>query len=314
VKLGRGVARGLASVLLLSFLLGGAAYGGSDSPKSDTQGTARKSPEGRLSDGRLAYERGDYVVAVQTLVPLLYPSIELSTEEGVIEAHRLLALSYILQKKENEAEEEATSILALRPSFQLDPIVDPPTAVAFFETVRRRQADRLREARDRERREAEARAKADEEKRRAAAAALHTEPRLERRSRWVATVPFGVGQWQNGQPRKAVGFLSAELVLGVTSLSGFAAVQIRFPNHYYERPDLAHPNVPDERPLADALFGLQIGAGIAFWATVVWGVIDAHVLFKREVKIDDSKKVLKSMMLAPSIAPNQVGLGVQGAW
>jgi hypothetical protein len=303
-------------VLLFALCVSSPVHAGTESGKPDLVAPQKRSPESRLSDGRIAYERGDYAAAVQTLVPLLYPSIELSTEDAVIEAHRLLALSYILQKKETQAEEEATSILALRPSFQLDPIVDPPTAVAFFETVRRRQSDRLREARERERRQAEARARAEdeqrrtlEEQRRRAAEAPYRSGLP--RNRLVATIPFGVGQWQNGQPRKAALFLSSELVFGFASLGGWLALEQKYPvdpmtsKRYYPG---------DERTTAQALVGLQLGAGVAFWATLIWGVIDAHVLFKRQLTPKRRDATLRSLTPSTVIAPGQLGFGVQGAF
>src|SRR5688572_10930002 len=204
------------------------ARAGGDGGKPDSP-APRKSPEGRLSDGRLAYERGDYASAVRLIVPLLYPSIELSTEEAVIDAHRLLALSYLLQKKETEAEEEATSLLALRPSFQLDPIVEPLMAVAFFETVRKRQDERLRQLREREHAESEARAREAERRRRAEAERIYIERSVERHSRLVATLPFGIGQWQNGHKRKAALFLTSELAFGLRSLSCYVALEQKYP-------------------------------------------------------------------------------------
>src|SRR5439155_14368401 len=91
-----------------------------------------------LDNGRTAYDRGDYARAIDTISPLLYPSIELGTEDEVVTAHRLLALSYFFVNKTKEAEQEVTTLLALRPGFELDPIVDPPVAVRFFEDVRHR--------------------------------------------------------------------------------------------------------------------------------------------------------------------------------
>jgi hypothetical protein len=272
-----------------------------------------KTPERQLGEGRLAYERGDYAGAVRTLTPLLYPSIELTNVEGVIEAHRLLALSYLLQKKEQEAEEEASSILALRPNFELDPIVDPPMAVAFFDGVRKKQDARLRELRAREHREAEERAKEEERRRRANAERIYIERKVRVNSRLLATVPFGVGQWQNGQPRKAALFLSGELVFGALSLASYVALERKYP---YDATKNSHIYPAGESQTALALTGLQLGAGIAFWATLVWGIIDAHVLYKpqRVESRELPKGVLKSMIVAPVMGTNQGGIAIQGAF
>ncbi|HEX8950700.1 MAG TPA: hypothetical protein VF945_02590, partial [Polyangia bacterium] len=103
-----------------------------------------------LDQGRTAYDRGDYGRAIDTINPLLYPSIELGTEDEVVAAHKLLALSYFFVNKQKDAENEVTSLLALRPNYQLDPIVDPPVAVRFFEDVRRRQSERINALKKRE--------------------------------------------------------------------------------------------------------------------------------------------------------------------
>lgn len=277
----------------------------------------RRSPTAQLSDGKLAYERGEYALAVQLLVPLLYPTVELSTEEAVIDAHRVLALSYLFQNQQKEAEEEATAIFALKPSFQLDPIVDPSMAVSFFEGVRKRQESRLIELRERERKEQEARDKEAERVRRATAERIYVERTVVKHSRLVATIPFGVGQWQNGQTTKAALFLSGELLFGAASLSGYIALDQK-----YTRDSRTNRRFfpSEERTTAEALLGLQLGAGIAFWATMLWGIIDAHVLYKPEaVRTRELPRGPKSISLSPTVIQNGGGLGggglsVQGAF
>ncbi|MEO6954564.1 MAG: hypothetical protein ABI321_22390 [Polyangia bacterium] len=274
--------------------------------------TVQKTPEALLADGKLAYERGNYALAVHTLSPLLYPSIALTSEEAVVEAHRLLALSHLLQKQEAEAEEEATSILTLRPSFQLDPIVDPPMAVAFFDGVRKKQESRLRELRAREAKEQEARAIEEARIRHATAERVYIEKTVQKHSRLLATIPFGVGQFQNGQNTKAALFLSSELLFGALSLSAYVALDQKYPydpsanRRYFPAP---------QKGTAQALIGLQLGAGIAFWATLLWGIIDAHVLYKPQVtKTREVAAPKHSVSLAPIVGPGQGGLSVGGTF
>ncbi len=278
---------------------------------------AATSPERQLGEGRLAYERGDYPGAVRTLTPLLYPSIELTSAEAVIEAHRLLALSFLLQQKEQEAEEEASAIFALRASFELDPIVDPPMAVTFFDGVRKKQDARLRALRDREQKANEERVKDEERRRRENAERIYIERTVRKNSRLLATIPFGVGQWQNGQPRKAAWFLSSELAFGALSLATYLALERKYP---YDPATNKRVFPIEDRTTAEALTGLQLGAGIAFWATMLWGIIDAHVLYK-PVRLENTREVpkknagaLKSLNVAPVVGPHQAGLAVEGAF
>jgi hypothetical protein len=87
-------------------------------------------PDADLAEARVAYQKHDYDTVEKRVYPLLYPNVELPDPDAVIEAHRLLALAYLGQKnKTSEARQEVLQIFSLRPSFQLDPIVESPFAV-----------------------------------------------------------------------------------------------------------------------------------------------------------------------------------------
>jgi hypothetical protein len=275
-------------------------------------------PRDALDQGRTAYERGDYGRAIDTVHPLIYPSIELGTEEEVVQAHRLLALSYFFVNKPKDAEEEVTSLLALRPNYQLDPIMDPPVAVRFFEDVRSRQSQKLdeirhreaadaeRQRRERDRRDAEARAKAER---------VFVDRVVERHSRYIAAVPFGVGQVQNGQVKKAVAFGVSETVLGLTSLVSYLVINSRYNS---TDPTTGHRVFPvGDATTATTLTALQLGCGGAFWAVMAWGIIDAQVLFKREVVRDvhEHPAVPRvKMSIAPIVSPSLTGFSLQGSF
>jgi hypothetical protein len=275
-------------------------------------------PQASLSTGRLAYERGDYDQAVHILWPLLYPSIELGTEEAVLEAHRLLALSYFLLKKEPEAEQEATALLSLQPTFQLDPVVDPPMAVRFFEGVRQRQQERLLELEKRQIEEVE-RARKEEERRRleahARAERVYIERTVERHSRLVGFIPFGVGQVQNGQRKKAAFFAVSELVTGLLSLSAYLTIDQRYSGGAINGKRFFPAN---EKSTAETLVGLQLGSGIAFWGLLAWGIIDAQVLFKKEVELKrrELPAASRALTVSPILSPSSglYGLGIVGTF
>jgi hypothetical protein len=276
-------------------------------------------PQAALNDGRVAYERGDYEIAIRTLRPLLYPTIELGNEEAVVEAHRLLALSYLLSRKEPLAEEEATSLFAIRPTFELDPVVDPPVAVRFFEGVRKRQEIQLSELRRRQQEESE-RARKEEELRRKEARAkaerIFVDRLIERHSRLIAMIPFGVGQAQNGQPKKAIGFAVAELLMGALSLASYVAIDQRYQTF---DPQTHLRSVPkSDYTTAQTLLGLELGSGIAFWGIVAWGIIDAQVLFKKEVLVKarelPSPPKPPRVSIIPTVMPGGFALSLKGAF
>lgn len=266
-----------------------------------------------LDAGRTAYDRGDYGRAIDTIHPLLYPSIELATEEEVVAAHRLLALSYFFVNKPKEAEDEVTSLLALRPSYSLDPIVDPPVAVRFFEDVRRRQSERLKAMQLREKEELE-RARKEEERRQAQARAraqrIYVDRTVERHSRLIALLPFGAGQAQNGQNGKAIAFGVSEAILGAASVAAYLAIDYTFPVN----PTTQHRQFQSaDKNTATGLIALQLTAGALFWGTVAWGIIDAQVLFKREV-VRETRERPSPPPRKITILPTGTGVGVAGTF
>jgi hypothetical protein len=269
-------------------------------------------PHNAFVEGRLAYERGDYADAVATLGPLVYPTIELDSEDAVVETHRLLALSYYFMKREPEAEQEVAALLTLRPSYELDPVVDPPAAVRFFHSIRLRQEDRLREIRQRQLEEEERKRREQErraEEAHAKAERVYVERTVEHHSRWVALVPLGVGQFYNHHKLAGALFLGSQALMAVSWSAFTLAIYLKYPNGTVPQGEI------DE---ARTLQGLQIGSGAAFWALVVAGIIDAQVRFVSQFVTDERElprpPEKKKVSLLPMFAPGLYGLGVQGAW
>jgi hypothetical protein len=101
-----------------------------------------------------------------------------------------------------------------------DPLSFPTDAIDFFIDPRARLRDTLNaQAQERAKREAERRAREEEQKRREAArlALLERMASEEKvtsvHSRWIALVPFGAGQFQNGKPGLGWALLTTESVM-----------------------------------------------------------------------------------------------------
>jgi hypothetical protein len=280
---------------------------------SESLASPSVNPRAALEEGKLAYQRSDFAHVEKTVHPLLYPTPELDGE-ALIEGRRLLGLAYFFEKKEDKAKQEFVLILQKRPDYELDPVVEPAKAVAFFNSVRSEQAERLAAARKRQLEDEELARKEAERKRaieRAKAERIYVEKQVIRRSRLVAMLPFGVGQIQNGQRGKAIAFGVSEALLGGLSLSCWIAVREVFP---------AFKVADNQVVLAQTLQGLQIGAGVAFWAVVIWGIIDAQVklvpetIILRDLDKKPQKKASLKMFIAPTVAPGLYGLGVGGTF
>ena len=250
-------------------------------------------PSDEFQRGRTAYLRGEYQRAINTIRPLLYPELLLETEDEVVQAHRLLGVSYLFEKQPDMARKEFRKLLELDPDFRFDPILDPPRVVDFFNDVIREQQTELGDL--------DARLK----KREAALARKNieiVERRIERRSFVLNFVPFGAGQFQNQQRRKAWAFLGVEGALAATSVTAlvanFAIYGVRprrgclDPVQAQEdgSPGVCAPERIDhsDEDLSRNLTRLQVASGAVFLAVAVWGVIDAIRNFRGEVVVGET--------------------------
>ena len=169
-------------------------------------------PSEAYDRGRTAFLRAEYQRAITTLEPLLYPELRLESEDEVVQAHRILGVSYLFENQPDHARSEFRKLLELAPDFRFDPLLDPPRVVDFFNQVVREQQDELGDIESRlKKREAEL----------ARRSSQVLERRIERRSFLINFVPFGAGQFQNQQRRKAWVFFATEAALAATSIAAF---------------------------------------------------------------------------------------------
>lgn len=272
-------------------------------------------PTTLFEKGRLAFGRAQYQDAIAILRPLLYPDSRLETEGEVVQAHRMLGVAHVFEKQLTEARHEFRKLLELRPDYRFDPLLDPAPVVEIFEGVlRERQSDlqALQALRDREL-----------EAQRARERECTVERRSVERSRFIAVLPFGTGQFHNGQARKGWLFLGVEAALAATSVgalvTNFAMFGVR-PRRgclAEARPDSACPpesiDYSDEN-LSRTLLRVQLISGGLFFAAAVWGAIDALRNFQPLVPLGTSSPGREpqraGLRLAPFLNGNVVGPGL----
>jgi hypothetical protein len=245
-------------------------------------------PSDEYEWGRNAFLRGEYSRAIGLLQPLLYPELRLGSEEEVVQTHRMLGVAYLFEKQPAEAKREFRKLLELAPDFQFDPYLDPPSVVEFFQSVVREQRDELGDI--------EARLKKREAELSKRSAGI-LERRIVRHSYGINFVPFGAGQFQNGEKKKGWVFLAAESAFALTSVTAFT---VNFAIYGFRpvRPCL-DPVMPqlngdagqcaaeriDHRGenISSTLTGLQMASGGLFFAAALWGIVDSIRHFKAEV-------------------------------
>ncbi len=278
---------GLVPVLLL------AAGAGPTAPAPPPE------PIEQLHQAHATYEYGDYAASAKILDALTQArSLERTVDQ--IEALRLLGLSRFFLNQFELAVHAFVELLSLDPDFQLDPLYVPPQAVAFFETVRRNNKDLLDPIRLRRRATQEASAQEEAARQRFLSQGTAAPPRVvhervERPSKLLALLPFGVGQFQNGDTGWGVAFAVAEALTAGTSIGCFAWVETNsqagfFPSSTYRT--------------ALAVRGVQLGTGIAFAALWGAGIAQALIALKPPTVVPE-----ESPEPRPASPPLKVGAG-----
>jgi hypothetical protein len=213
-----GGTRAVARVVILLL----AAHLGSESRvRAQTLEDQRK----RAND---AFQYGDFGAAIQVLSHM---DIEgLPTERERIEAYRVLGLSYFYAKKPTpgeatqKAREAFFGLLKQDPDFQLDALFVPPDAIAFFDRIRQEEEPALAPVRKihNELKQKEA------EQERIRREAQPGKPRIVNvavSSQVVALLPFGFGQFQNGNIPLGIGMAVGQGAGAITSILSYIMVE-----------------------------------------------------------------------------------------
>jgi hypothetical protein len=231
----------------------------------------------RFTKAKLEFEYKNFAQAVKILRLLLYPTVQFTQEEDIVEGRAMLGLAYFYLGKRDRAREEFTALLYLRPQYDMDPFLVPPPAVEFFNAIRHNllMQEKLRRVEGKN-------AEHDQKKNKQVQSVfrhIYTERTIERHSRFVACMPFGVGQFQNSHSTKGTTLaISAGATLGVNVFTFLFVWTLRDKDGYYaqDKLDLA-------RGLQIAQY-VSLGAFVALW---VYGVIDANYYFQPVIEIKE---------------------------
>jgi hypothetical protein len=228
------------------------------------------SPTQELGQARSTFRAGDFSSTIAILSALLYPQARLSDRGELAEAHLLLGVAYFETGRRDSAARELESALFLDGSLTIEGGLFSDEAVAFFQD---RKRDIERRANDSDER---ARLARDRERLRQL---LKNVVVVEKRSYYLNFIPFGTGQFQNGERRKGLAFAVAEGALGATSV-GLYSYQVLT---YGFRGKVPREEVDQVRDIQV----VQVASGALCLGVMVWGIIDslAHYehVYKREL-------------------------------
>lgn len=223
---------------------------------------------------------GDYVRAARDLAALLARGDSAAVRTVRTVARKYLAASYFAQGERTDAERIIRELLDDDPTARLDPVQFERGFVRLYDDVVRAMQRTL----DRNLAEqAEARRRAEVERanrQELLGQLLNTEARVELVPRWEMFVPFGVGQFANGQNVAGVLFLLAESVfIGGAVASAIVDQTLASPTLPAGNWDSTDAVDSQRADLATTMRILNWTSLTLFAATTVAGVVHANLTY-----------------------------------
>ncbi len=301
----------------------GASEAPSRAPRSDERVNGALDDSGRrLSDAAeldrvvAMYLAGDYEPCAVELGELLAADASVPLQDAQVrERARLYHATCLLFAGERE---EAK--VPLRAALTENPLMSPPDGLTFpppvvslflevrdemQQVIRREEEEQLADLRAEA---AEARKRAEERKRRLEELErlASEETVVVRNSRWIASVPFGVGQFQNGSPALGWTFLVSEALLGGAALGAQLVLLDQ-----YEKAQSQSP----ERPLVaadlerntDAAYTTLVVTSWSFVGVALLGVIEANLNYVPERRETRRRPLPKELEAAVPEEPSRAG-------
>lgn len=256
-----------------------------------------------FEQAREAYGRGEYAMVVDLLEPMVGGPLPAIQDRVLIrESRRYLGAAYVLTGRNPRADEQFEALLRSlgddMERYQLDAADFPSEVHAVFRDVRERL---LEERRDRETAEARADAARSRARREALLAllTLAEEDEVEIvHDPALAWVPFGAGQFQNGNADLGAFFLVTESITLLGAVGSFAA--------WVPLQDQGTVDLGILRALQVANW-VSVGAlGVLALA----GVIEAHINFVPSHRERRRREVPENILehLDLSVGPGTLGL------
>jgi len=250
-----------------------------------------------MNRARATFEYGDYAQASKLLSALLEAG-RFESLHARAEAYRMLGLSLFFQGRKGEAYKAFLEYLYIEPDAELDPFFVPPAAVSFFDQVKREAEPRLAPLREQKQVELEAQRRlAAEEAERRRQRELEAErkrlqeisPSVERRvvqhEFWVALMPFGIGQLQNGDRQLGITLATAQVISGAASAGSALLIET-----LRSEPSGTFDNSgggATQYQIAQRLNVVKWVGAALFYALWVGGAIHAAINYKPEEVLPD---------------------------
>ena len=280
---------------------------------------ASADPAADLEKAHNAYVAHQYDEAESALRALLDPTTgTLKDPDNIADARMYLGATLVAEKKSDEAAKVFADLLTDKPEYQPDALRVSLDGMNAFTDARARNRDRLATIMaEKVRKAQEEKAKAEAERQKEALRVemleklASTEVITHDNSRLIAFVPFGAGQFQNGQTGLAWTFLVSEGLLAVGSGVGAALMlynvgQQNTAINQYGQTEVARGY--NSRAQQSAVAGDAMAGG--FFLIALIGVVHAQLTFVPEETTTRPRALPVS--LTPVLGPT--GAGIVGSF
>jgi hypothetical protein len=267
---------------------------------------ALATPDADVKRARDRYEFGAYADAVGAIREVLSRNPDLP-EPVAIEAWRILGLAEYQLGNKGAARAAFVQLLSIDPDQVLDPFLVPPPVVDFFDGVRVEAEPELAPLRERKKQLKEQERLADEARRRLLAEEMiRSGPPskiiiVQEHIYMLNFLPFGVGQFQNGDTTKGIIIAVSQVVLGAVNIGAIFAH-----NAIADDPsrrcsvstptNCSNPPIPDsDRALLQNIDVVKYVSAGLFWGVYVYGVADSlvHYVPRIETEVTPTKASVK---------------------
>lgn len=255
-------------------------------------GAVRADGRAELEKARASFLARNWADAEERLRVLLDPKTGLKERPLILQARMYLGASLVAQGRKEDAKAAFEKLVLDDPTYEPDPLGFPSDAINTFIDVRSSLLEQIKTAtQNAARLAAERRAREDAEREAQRVwldkvkAQASEEKITVRHSRLVASLPFGVGQFQNGEP------LLGWIFLG-TQVAALAGTGVTFGMYRYARDREAESLravTPYWRELASQwqqrgsdIQLVNLGFAGAFLAIAAAGIVQANVAFVSE--------------------------------
>jgi len=269
-----------------------------------------------LSDfeaARRNYDKQSYAKAARGLESLVGGVVPRARNPVVrLEARKYLGATYLFLGKDADAREQFRLLLEEDPAYDIDPVAFPGAVVETFKEVQAEvtaeiaQQEALEEARRQRERVGELEELIEQQQRLQTLEELAASETVEKvNSRWIAALPWGIGQFQNENRKLGIMFAVTESAFLAASIATF----------------IGHNSLRDENPAPSEIGraqrvekALRIGNWVSVGALVsfyIAGVVEAEVRFKPVIRSTRKRELPEELQRPESRGPEvrfQLGL------